>query len=290
MYLLGLLFVITLVLLIIVLVCFKDNFDPTVLNNQRPLIWFHHVHKAGGTSFVKLAENNGEKLYYKGEHRNGLPTNRYGYFIPFGKMSKNEQQSFVNDALKNGTTFLATEFDFPKPEEKFHGTVNVIILRDPVDRLISHLAHIIREPESTRKNYKNRNLESTIQENTPYFANIVTKVLSGHSFNYDKELTEQDYEKALENLKSFDTLIILEDPQSYLKMQKYGWKDFNVPQQNESKTRDLQTNVNIDTVQQVKDFLSKWLGPDYRSELNKLCKYDKMLYDYASNQSYKGIK
>ncbi len=285
-----------LVLLFIILLIWKETnkdkdwFDPTVLTHERPLIWFHHVHKAGGTSFVKLAEANGEKMYYKGESRNGMPTNKYGYFLPFGNLTRTEQAEFIKDAVDNGTTFMATEFDFPKPEEKYRGTVDVIMLRDPLKRLVSHLSHLIREPESTRKDFNQRDPDEIIKENVPFFANIMTKVLSGHSFNYAGELTDKDYERALENLKSFDTLLILEDPQSLLKMQKYGWKNFNLTRQNESSKRDFQTNIGKDTTRKTGKILRKLHGPHWKKELRKISKYDQKLYDYASNQSYKGFK
>lgn len=281
--------IISLIIIIIVTITCIEKFKNTKSDNK--LIWFHHVHKAGGTSFIKLAELNNEKLYYK-DSRNGLPTNRYGYFIPFGSMDINEQEQFIKDAKNNGTTFIATEFNYPMPKNKYDddSIINIIMIRNPINKLISHLAHLLREPEEYRYDYNDKNPESIIKKNTKHFGNVMTKVLAGYDFNEKINITHNDYNTALTNLKNFDIILVLEDSQSLLKMQSLGWKNFNLPRDNISSTRDFQTNVGYNTVDKVREILKEWLGDDYENILKKeYVNFDQKLYDYCNyinNKNY----
>lgn len=56
---------------------------------KKVTLWYHHFHKAGGSTFVNLAKANGATLLPR--NSNGNPLSRNGVRIPFWKFSPEEQ-------------------------------------------------------------------------------------------------------------------------------------------------------------------------------------------------------
>lgn len=102
------------------------------------LIWFHHFHKAGGTSMVKLAEANGEKPYQP--NHNGNPVGVDGKPINYSAMSNDDLARFVDQCLADGVTFLASEFHTPDLDylAAREDVVLVTMVRDALGRYMSN--------------------------------------------------------------------------------------------------------------------------------------------------------
>mmetsp|Transcript_56690 Transcript_56690/g.111966 ORF Transcript_56690/g.111966 Transcript_56690/m.111966 type:complete len:482 (+) Transcript_56690:135-1580(+) len=102
-------------------------------------IWYHHFHKAGGSTFVKLAQANGANLMPA--NSNGNPLGGDGKRIPFWEFGPAEQVAWAADVQRrHGTDFVVTEFGFPGPLSLLAPLpfLYVTILREPVSRLVSN--------------------------------------------------------------------------------------------------------------------------------------------------------
>ena len=78
-------------------------------------LWYHHFHKAGGSTFVKMAQANGAQLHRR--HENGNPLNgATGKRIAFWERPPMAQAAWLgNQRRKHGTDMVVTEFGFPSP-------------------------------------------------------------------------------------------------------------------------------------------------------------------------------
>jgi len=76
-------------------------------------LWYHHFHKAGGSTFVKMAQANGAQLHRL--HENGNPlSSATGKRIAFWERTPMAQAAWLGDQRrKHGTDTVVTEFGFP---------------------------------------------------------------------------------------------------------------------------------------------------------------------------------
>lgn len=104
----------------------------------RRLCWFQHFHKAGGSSVVALAQQNGERLYPG--HANGSPLSPTGHPLPLERYDASALSRFVDHCLDEGVTFVASEWGCPdlKTLAARRDVVLVTCLRDPLERLVSN--------------------------------------------------------------------------------------------------------------------------------------------------------
>jgi hypothetical protein len=284
--------IITVIIVVIIVVIIIMN--KTEKYNEiktRPMIVYHHVHKSGGTSFIKLGKMNGEILYFK--NKNGLPVDEKEKFIKIN--NDVEFDKYLEESKKKGVTFVTTEFYFPKINRKKFNVLSIIILRNPIDRIISHIAHILREREEMRymgEEWKINNDGSVdlgvVKKNIEVFSNLLTKSLAHKPYIYDKKITDEEFEEARKNLESFDEVLILENTSTYLKMQKYGWTNFNIPHENVSYIRDKEENT-IDTTKTTREILKILYGTNYIETLKNLNKQDIKLYNLGLNRSLKNL-
>jgi hypothetical protein len=79
-------------------------------------VWYHHFHKAGGSTFVQLAQANGASLMPS--NSNGNPLDENGERIPFWSYTGASQTSWAESIrTKYGTNMVVTEFNFPSPSQ-----------------------------------------------------------------------------------------------------------------------------------------------------------------------------
>lgn len=242
----------------------KDGYNNTK-NNK--LIWFHHIHKSAGSSLVNLAIKNKEKLYYNG-NSNGNPKDKI-----FANKSKEYQQKFIDDALEHKTTFITTEWDFPEPKNKIMSEtiIYITMLRNPIDRIISHISHLFRNNETLTIEI------DTIANYLELFGNTGTKVLAGHNINYKGVLDDIDYEKAFENLKGFDIILIVENFKKS-KLKKLEWKYTKMPNKNTEKQSKKSFSNKITNI------LYNNFGENWEKEIiDRYCAYDQKLYNYYNH-------
>ena len=186
------------------------------------MIYFLHIHKSGGSTFVNLAEKNGEKFY--DSHNNGNPYDSENKIIEFWDYSKEDLLNFL-DTEK--FTFCANEHyikDFHiDPKIKY-----VTVLRHPIDILLSCCHH-----ESEKLKYKKyfkyfltekrsaERLDSIIYEQeSSYFSGPLVHCLA----------SGKNVEVAKERLRQFDAIIFVDNYQEDIKVMKdlAGWDFLDV--------------------------------------------------------------
>ena len=89
---------------------------------RRPPVYFAHMHKAAGTTVADIARWQGETVVENA-------------FDGFSSASVSAQQRYLNH---HNVTFLSLEL---LPNELPRDVLKVALLREPVDRSISHFAH-----------------------------------------------------------------------------------------------------------------------------------------------------
>lgn len=114
----------------------------TIKNKNQPsryrLVWFQHFHKAGGSSVISTAAQNGEQFFPR--HRNANPVDTDGWEIPIWRMDSKGQSAFVDYCEDAGVTFIATEWgaqDYVALRDDPR-VFSLTLLRDPWDRLVSN--------------------------------------------------------------------------------------------------------------------------------------------------------
>lgn len=198
------------------------------MNDNYRLIWFQHFHKAAGSFIVRLAINNQEKLYP--EHHNGNPVQADQTPIPLWKMSDRELQSFVDNCQAKGITFVATEWGAPNFSVlALDPRVTLITcLRDPLQRLLSNFYF------DFWSGYTNcQSIEEYVNSSGSFtMFNYYSRILSQHYGN-PEPISLQQFQQAKFNLSLFDCLVILEDPNSFSKLNRHlGWKEDVINKQN----------------------------------------------------------
>ena len=188
--------------------------------SARPLIWFQHFHKAGGTSLIELAKHNGEALFPNS--RNGNPFDKSGFPIRIWEYSEREMHNFIDYCINNGVSLIATEFGCPSFESirKRNDTISISLLRDPVKRIISNYEYALilgAIPQVSLSSYIRM---SHLDHARP---NYYSHMLSMHA-GYGFDDTER-FRIAKKNLMSIDHVYKLEDEQALPDLcVKLGWK------------------------------------------------------------------
>jgi hypothetical protein len=98
------------------------------------MFYFLHLHKCAGSSFVDLAQSNGVKLFKP--NGNGNPLNPLtGRRWAFWEWDEIEQRYF---ASSQHFGLIANERELGRDHEFYDGVTYVVILRDPIERMLSH--------------------------------------------------------------------------------------------------------------------------------------------------------
>lgn len=182
------------------------------------MIYFLHIHKCGGSTFVNLATKNGEILH--NPNKNGNPYGTDGKIIPFWNYSKTELEKFFSSS---NFTFCSNETCL-KYMHCDKSIKYVSIIRHPIDIIISCYHH---QNEGTKSNIsfhdfvkKKKLLERgklSLQDyETQYFNNPLIFYFSGCS----------DIQIAMENAKKFDAIICLDNYKKDIRIMQEiaGWK------------------------------------------------------------------
>ena len=186
------------------------------------MIYFLHIHKSGGSTFVNLALKNGEKLHKP--NKNGNPYDDKDKIIPFWDYDKDKLLKFFN---KKDFTFCANETCL----KQMHIDSKIkyaTVLRHPVDTILSCYHHELHGSKSkvpfdkffSMKILLERNKLAMQKYEKNYFSGPLTYYLSG---GRDRQLAE-------ERLRQFDAIIFLENYANDVKiMEKIaGWKVLDI--------------------------------------------------------------
>ena len=219
------------------------------------LIWLQHVRKAGGSSIVSLAEKNG--LNFHQPHFNANPKIIYNgmldklfgvtlakltgiehRYIPFHKFNKEQFYGWIHNLKGQGVNFIGCEFGFPGinnlPDNS--NIKYLITFRDPYARYISQYFF----------SYGHKELPITIYYpvkkylGLEYTSNYYTKLLSGKS--PISKISEDVFQTAVEALKKFDVIVILEKPETFDNLRKLGWNDIYA-EKNKGKYDELKNRI-----------------------------------------------
>ena len=162
-------------------------------NTDKPLIFFH-LPKSGGTTFSAIFSHlliKPVRIWGSVDGERGTNTS-YDFFL------KNK-----NKILNFKSQFIYGHFPY-KILENFENKnfLKVTILRDPIQRFISHYNMIIERKLIDPK----KSIESCFKENI-LPSNIMTKQFSG-DWEENMKINEETYEKAIHNLtKKMDYIV-----------------------------------------------------------------------------------
>lgn len=193
------------------------------MNSQYKLIWFQHFHKAGGSSVINLAKQNGEIFFPY--HQNGNPTNMQGKLLEIWNYSDNQLVEFLDYCEQLNVTFLATEWGVPNINllSKDERVILVTCIREPLNRFISNYYYDLYNgftPARTLSSYVNS------RRRTITMPNYYCRMLSGIN-NKSKIIDDFTFETSLKILSKFDMCLILEQGFDQLNLKLDYWQVYN---------------------------------------------------------------
>lgn len=253
------------------------------MTNHYRLIWFQHFHKAAGSFIVSLARSNQEVLYP--QNTNGNPRDTDGTLIRLWEMSNDELTQFVDHCENKGITFVATEWGAPNFRLLASDPRVTIItcLRDPSKRFLSNFYYDVRRGYTHCKSideYVNSGGSFTM-------FNYYCRILTQHNENPEL-ITTSKFEEAKSLLSFFDYLVILENQETFCKLNQFlGWNE-QAKRQNELKLRIRRI---FQSIKSRKHTFNRQQSLDYKEKPNqkflevfhKLNKFDNQLYLSVKN-------
>ena len=239
------------------------------------IVHFQHFHKAGGTTITRLFCNHNKYNAFI-PNRNGNPyiytpngqklVYRYDLFnhTQFNRLKKGLNRNNIN--------FICLEWNFFKNFESLNlkNVALITVIRDPYDRYISNMKHdnvsnYSKYKKSTIRYKQNREFPVNVNK-----SNYYTKILNGLGNLPNSDVTAKHLERAKSRLKKFNSIIILENPESYKLLQKHG---VNYTNQHRNKSKHPELKIKGIT----------------RKEFIKQNTYDYELYNYAKELSNQQI-
>lgn len=187
------------------------------------MIYFLHIHKVAGSTFINMAENNGEILHYP--NRNGNPYDQNDNVIPIWNYSYSELKEFITD---KPYTFIANETKL-KQFHEIEDLKYITIIRHPIDIIMSNYHHII--------NKKYIELEDYLNINSNYIKNPITHYFSG----------TDNYQLALERALKFDYILRLDRLEEDINcMRELGWNKLDIYKYRKGTKRNTNSKKEID--------------------------------------------
>lgn len=227
--------------------------------NKDDIILFMHFHKSAGTSINKMFEN-----YRKFPvNKNGNPYMDKETIIHFWNFNKDQFNKFKMFVRSMNVNYVSLEWNFFLNEVDFSGMKLITCFREPYSRFISNLnfdkknnAFSFQQEKISAPKYINKK---------PFFLNYnknnyYVKILNGFGNSPNLVIDKTHLEKAKRILDNFDEIIIMEYPETFKKLEKYG----------------INTNVkmNVNTSKKIDGGMKK-------DKFMKMNNFDYELYDYA---------
>ena len=247
------------------------------LNNDYRLIWFQHIHKAGGTTIVDLAKANNEVLYPANECGNPWSD---GKVLKLWKYSEEELKAFINECYEKKVTFVCTEQALPLMDVLVEDSrvFTITCLREPLSRLKSNFYYAFHygvTKSNTIEDFLNRPHKNIFRMDN-YYIRLLTR-----KENATDKINEELFILAKKELEKFDYCAILEEGLSELN-NILNWKNL-----------ELHSNRSSLTIKKVKKILlkKKWgyllkrlfppPGPDdkFIKDFTDLNRWDIQLYN-----------
>lgn len=230
--------------------------------DAQPTVIFLHILKTAGTTLNAILEN-----YYPAERSYAtFPNQRH----PEGSL---EGFYALSTEAKANIDLLTGHMGFGLHKYLPRTAVYITILRNPVDRVISHYYHEYRDPGSQL--HKLIHAGMGLKEYVQYYAeagemdNLQTRMIAG---NWEKRgfgpCTEEMLATAKQNLRDYFIVVGLTErfDETYLLLKKHlGWKTRLYRKYNVAQNRPQQHKLSAETLQVI-------------DELNR---YDTALYHFA---------
>jgi hypothetical protein len=168
-------------------------------------IYFHHFHKAAGTSIVNHLSGQ-----YKlpSLNKNGNPIDEQGNFIELWNMGESDVNCYIDRESDNGVSLFVTEWGVPNLSIiKSKGVKMVILLREPEERLWSNYCYDISNRYfSGDLSHYIANPSIPYQRGDYYSMELETSICKFSLQQYIR-MTEKDLYKYL--FATFDEIILL---------------------------------------------------------------------------------
>jgi hypothetical protein len=191
-----------------------------MISHGSPL-YFLHIHKCGGTTFIKAASENGCRFALPGNA--GLPhvsedwTAVVHPFWPGGKIWefwKEPDRESVAGKIKRmlgaGVTCIAQEYG-PYDPRLWRDFVRVMCIRHPIDRLYSDFLHT---QELGKKIAAGISFQDWVQSGSTVLSTTL----------YVAQLGQGERERARVALEDFHVIVVQEQyAETLAQMERYGW-------------------------------------------------------------------
>lgn len=192
--------------------------------SEKQLIYYLHVHKAGGKSFVRLAGKNGARVYtpsFNGNPHYHHAISRTEFRIPFWEWSAAEQEAFL---LSGPHTLVCNEWCLGAWFPEHPRIRTAVTLRDPLDRAYSNFRAVQRRGNLDRALAFHDFIQGA--EVLPWWmSNRTVAQFSVWSGLKSRQPTEEDLSIALDRLGRFDTVLVLErDYTEAVFRRAFGWE------------------------------------------------------------------
>ncbi|MEP4035593.1 hypothetical protein [Pseudophaeobacter sp.] len=196
------------------------------------LIWFHHFHKAAGSTMFASAMLNGEIPYPN--HQNGNPCDSAGRVIPLWEFGADEIGAFVDHCEANGITFVCTEWGCPDLRllREDPRVITVSIIRDPFERLVSNYEYDILRGYERICRLPDYYFHHSLGYRQPDY---YTRALA-RGAGVSKTISDVADLAATENFAAFDYVLVLGHTKGFTDMHALlGWPQF-APRTNVKRT------------------------------------------------------
>jgi len=177
--------------------------------------YFFHIHKCAGTSMVDIAARN---VRLAPGHRNGNLYNAHGEKLLYWKWSEACRLSLLSDPAFD---FIAQEGGPALPDLlERHDVTSLVILRDPISRLLSHIGHRLR---LTPKTWDSEGVDLGSWASRNWANNYFVRKLSGQNPGKSPDLALQ---LAKENLAKFNFVFTAEtfSRDVAILRKRFGWR------------------------------------------------------------------
>jgi hypothetical protein len=236
--------------------------------NQEQVLIFLHIPKAAGSTLRRIIEKQYEPSTI--------------FTIPSFYSSKEEFRQVAEFQLKEikvlkGHMFFGLHEVLPKP------STYITLLRDPVERIISHYYYVLRNPSHyLYKDVKSKNMslkEYASSGLSVELDNGQTRLISGFNFpDHSQPASQEMLEVAKQNLKlHFAVVGIAEEFNKTLIILKkeFGWKMHFYVKENTTKNRPMKERISKETLDVIRNY----------NELDiELYRYAKDIFEDLVNQ------
>ena len=142
---------------------------------DKRIIWFQHMHKVAGSTFVNIAMNNSVQFYAPNLNGNpqylaeepGAKETWLEYNtteIRYDRFPKEKLQSFINSCIKSEVQMIACEWGFPKEPLADARIMYITCFRDPWSRFVSNFSY---DHQEYPKSYPD--IETWIESRKPQY-------------------------------------------------------------------------------------------------------------------------